>query len=145
MINLPQAPPPACCQPPDGPPPTLLLASDPESAGRARTYVREVLAHGEPPVAADCVDTVVLIVSELVTNAYRYGTEPGDSVLVVVSATPDCVRVEVHDPRRRRPRPREATGDSIRGRGLHIVGALAERWGVDDRPFGKKVWAEVTR
>ncbi|CAL2058491.1 MULTISPECIES: ATP-binding protein [Streptomyces] len=145
MINLPQALPPACCPPPDGPPPTLLLASEPESVGRARAYVREVLARDEHPVAADCVDAVVLIVSELVTNAYRYGTEPGDSILVVVSTTPDRVRVEVHDPRRRRPRPREATGESIRGRGLHIVGALAERWGVDDRPFGKKVWAEVTR
>ncbi|MEU3534495.1 MULTISPECIES: ATP-binding protein [Streptomyces] len=136
---------PKSCDPLAGPPAQAVYPATPEAPAQARTYVREVLTGDESLVPADCVDTVVLIVSELVTNAYRYGTEPGDSVLVVVSATPDCVRVEVHDPRRRRPRPREATGESIRGRGLHIVGALAERWGVDDRPFGKKVWVEVTR
>ncbi|MFH8340260.1 ATP-binding protein [Streptomyces sp. AM6-12] len=131
---------PTNCDPPAGPPAQAVYPAGPEAPGQARTYVREVLTCGESPVATDCVDTVVLV-----TNAYRYGAEPGDSILVVVSTTSDRVRVEVHDPRRRRPRLREATGESIRGRGLHIVGVLAERWGVDDRPFGKKVWAEVTR
>lgn len=136
---------PKSCDPSAGPLARAVYPATPEAPLQARIYVREVLTGDESPVPADCVDTVVLIVSELVTNAYRYGTEPGDSILVVVSTTPDRVRVEVHDPRRRRPRPREATGESTRGRGLHIVGALADRWGVDDRPFGKKVWVEVTR
>lgn len=107
--------------------------------------MRDVLAHDDVPLVEDKRDDVLLIVAELVTNAYRYGTEPDDSLLVAVLTTPERVRVEVHDPRRRRPHLRNESGERARGRGLHIVDALAARWDVDDRPFGKAVWAEVDR
>lgn len=134
-----------CCDPPSGPPAQMILPTGPESAAQARAYVREVLAYDDPPIAADRVDDVVLVVSELVTNSYRYGTEPGDSLLVVVLTTPQVIRVEVHDPVRRRPQFREEPGERIRGRGLHIIDRLTTRWDVDDRPLGKAVWAEVPR
>ncbi|GAA5056509.1 ATP-binding protein [Streptomyces similanensis] len=121
------------------------MPSAAEAAAHARKFVREVLAADDQPLGAECVDAVLLIASELVTNAFRYGSEPGDSLLVVVLTTADRVRVEVHDPVRRRPAFREEAGTRVRGRGLHIVDTLATRWDVDDRPLGKAVWAEVAR
>ncbi|MFJ1643944.1 ATP-binding protein [Streptomyces sp. NPDC088258] len=86
------------------------------------------------------------MVFELVTQAIRDGSEPGDSVLVVLAVLPALVRVEVHDPVRRRPRfCATVSGQCVRGRGLFIVAAPAERWGVEDRPFGKRIWAEPAR
>lgn len=135
-----------CCAPPSGPPAQAMFPTGPEAAHQARAYVRELLTHDDVwKVSDDRLDDVLLIVSELVTNAYRYGTEPGDSLLVTVLTTTETVRVEVDDPRRRRPFLRNESGERARGRGLHIVDALASRWDVDDRPFGKKVWAEVAR
>ncbi|MFE3828411.1 ATP-binding protein [Streptomyces sp. NPDC059092] len=136
---------PVGCRPPAGPPPQLLLVGAPESVRAARRYVREFVAYHLPDTGETCVDDLQLVVSELVTNAVRYGTEPGDSVLVVLAVTDTCVRVEVRDPVRRRPRFRVASQERDRGRGLLIVEALAECWGVADRPFGKAVWAEVAR
>jgi anti-sigma regulatory factor (Ser/Thr protein kinase) len=122
-----------------------MFPTGPEAAHAARAYVRGLLTDDVPDLPEGVLDDVLLVVSELVTNAYRYGTEPGDSVLVTVLTTDERVRVEVDDPRRRRPYIRNESGERARGRGLHIVDALAARWDVDDRPFGKKVWAEVAR
>ncbi|MFI6370997.1 ATP-binding protein [Streptomyces sp. NPDC050546] len=122
-----------------------MFPARPESSAQARAYVREVLARDDEPLVEAKRDDVLLIVAELVTNAYRYGTEPDEKLLVAVLTTPKLVRIEVHDPRRRRPHMRNESGARARGRGLHIVDALAARWNVDDRPFGKAVWAEVDR
>ncbi|MBP0456265.1 ATP-binding protein [Streptomyces bomunensis] len=143
MQDQPTTTDPPCCPPPDGPPPTALFAADPESARAARVFAREVVENRAPGAPADSVSDVQLVVSELVTNAIRYGTEPGDSLALIVDATPQRVRVEVHDPRRRRPAMRAESPDRQRGRGLFIVDTLAQ-WGIDDRPFGKIVWAELT-
>lgn len=134
-----------CCEPPSGPPAQAVFPSGPEAPAQARAYVRELLRKEDPPLADDRIDDVCLIASELVTNAYRYGTEPGDSLLVVVLPALERVRVEVHDPVRRHPQMRTDSDERARGRGLHIVDALAARWDVDERPFGKAVWAEVAR
>ncbi|QCX77683.1 Histidine kinase-, DNA gyrase B-, and HSP90-like ATPase [Streptomyces sp. YIM 121038] len=134
-----------CYATPNGPPAQAMIPADDEAPARARAYVRDLLDHDDQPLSDDRRDEVVLIVSELVTNAYRYGTEPGDSLLVVVMTTSERVRIEVHDPSRRRPHMRTESGERSRGRGLHIVHALAARWDVVDRPLGKAVWAEVTR
>jgi anti-sigma regulatory factor (Ser/Thr protein kinase) len=104
-----------------------------------------LLGHCDDPLDDDRLDDVLLVVSELVTNAYRYGTEPGDSLLVKVLTTDKRVRVEVHDPRRKRPHLRAESDERARGRGLHIIDELAARWGTDDRAFGKAVWVELER
>lgn len=147
MVHVrPDALPKGCLPPAERPGPAQArFLAGPETAGKARAYVREVLAADDDRLDAACVDDVLLVVSELVTNAYRYGTEPGDSLLVVIVKSADRVRVEVHDPVRRRPVLREEAGERVRGRGLHIVKALAARCGVEDRPLGKAVWAEVAR
>ncbi|MFE2037854.1 ATP-binding protein [Streptomyces scopuliridis] len=135
----------ACCRPAVGPPPQLILAGVPESVGAARAYACEFVAYHLPDIGTESADNVQLIVSELVTNAVRYGTEPGDSLLLTLTAMAASVRVEVRDPVRRRPCLRGASNERDRGRGLFIVEALAERWGVTDQPFGKAVWADVAR
>ncbi|MGN5631701.1 ATP-binding protein [Streptomyces sp. AC154] len=135
---------PACCAPPVGPPPILLLAGEPQSAAAARNFVREFVSYHVPGVSEDYVETVVLVACELVTNSIRYGTEPGDSVRVVLDADDNRTRVEVHDPVRRRPRLRPVSHERDRGRGLIILDALCPgSWGIEDIPFGKAVWAEV--
>ncbi|MEU3540494.1 ATP-binding protein [Streptomyces paromomycinus] len=124
--------------------PLRRFLSNAQTARHARTYAREAVEAAVPGISEDSLADVQLIVSELVTNAYRYGTEPGDRVGVSVDAQPAGARVEVHDPARRRPRPKALGQESERGRGLHVVREIADRWGIDDRPFGKAVWAELT-
>lgn len=116
----------------------VLLANE-RAPGDARIFARESLpGHVPPDVAAD----FVLIVSELVTNSVRYGSEPGDSVRVVLCSSAGQLRVEVHDTCRRPPRFKPESEERQRGRGLFIVDAISA-WGVFDREFGKVVWAEV--
>ncbi|MEU1277417.1 ATP-binding protein [Streptomyces sp. NPDC005805] len=129
--------------PADTVPPLLLLDRHPESVGYARRHARQFVTSHVPDVPRDPLADVVLVVSELVTNAVRYGGEPGDSVQVAVAAEPGRVRIEVRDTSRRRPQHRPESEDRTRGRGLRILDELT-RWGVDDAPFGKVVWAEVT-
>ncbi|MER5982814.1 ATP-binding protein [Streptomyces sp. NPDC001787] len=143
MTMRPHALPPIqpCCPPVV--PPQAIYSADPESVRAARRYVREATACQEPSVTEDALGTLELVTSELVTNAVRYGTEPGDSFLVKVGAQPGSCRIEVHDTCRRRPRIRPASDERVRGRGMHLVEALAVQWGVNDREFGKIVWAVV--
>lgn len=139
VIMLPNRPGAACRTPKSAPPPQLLLASAPESAKAAREFT----AYRVPDAPIERVGEVQLIVSELVTNACRYGTEPSDSVLVVFDAEPGRVCVEVHDTSRRLPRFKPESAERQRGRGLFIVDALASDWGTGDRPMGKFIWAEL--
>ena len=144
MIERRRADLPACCTPPVGPPPILLLASEPQSARAAREFVREFVGYHVPDASENYVEAVVLVACELVTNSIRYGTEPEDSLRVVLDADDARTRVEVHDPVRRRPRTRPESDQRDRGRGLVILDALCPgAWGVDDIPLGKSVWAEV--
>lgn len=107
----------------------------------ARTRTARLVAEwGYQGLAGD----VALVVSELMTNALLHGSIRGRLIRVRLTATAAALRVEVSDPRAERvPCPREVTGDDQFGRGLLLVGALAERWGVGPREgVGKTVWAE---
>ncbi|MEV6132964.1 ATP-binding protein [Streptomyces violaceusniger] len=88
----------------------------------------------------DCVETAELLISELVTNAVRYGK--GDEVGLSLSHEKGKVRIEVSDgapghPAVRRPAPSEESG-----RGMLIVDALAEDWGTSRD--GKRTWCTLT-
>ncbi|MER5401433.1 ATP-binding protein [Streptomyces sp. NPDC002599] len=97
-------------------------------------------------------DTVELIVAELAANAVTHGGVPGrDAELRLARHDGEgLVRVEVSDVRGERlpVLAADAHGAPLpdRGRGLVLVGALAEEWGVTERPGGpgKTVWAVVT-
>ncbi|MCD9901824.1 ATP-binding protein [Streptomyces albidoflavus] len=131
-----------CCQQPAGPPPQLMLMGEEQSAKAARDYAREFVEFHLPDADPGHTDDVALVVSELVTNSIRYGTKPGDSLLVVLDATEQRTRVEVHDTARREPKRKPESDERGRGRGLFIVDALGT-WGTGERPMGKYVWAEV--
>ncbi len=85
-------------------------------------------------------DAVLLIVSEMVTNALVHAQS---SARLVLWQLPDAVRIEVSDDSPSEPRPRLASTDALGGRGMLLVEALSSRWGTLDRPDGKTVWAHV--
>lgn len=87
----------------------------------------------------------VLLVSELVTNAVCHGRVLNREfeVVVTVLADGDCF-IEVSDESPTRPEPWEAGPLEESGRGLALLDALAEAWGVWQRGWhGKTVWALV--
>lgn len=85
-------------------------------------------------------DDVSLCVSELATNALLHGAPPGRGFLLRVRYDGDVVRVEVHDSGPGEPRVADEADEG--GRGLLLVAALADKWGVGERKPGKVVWAE---
>ncbi|MEW2122698.1 ATP-binding protein [Streptomyces sp. NPDC007259] len=111
----------------------------PESVGQARSFAFEALASWGLP---DRAEDIRLCVSELATNALVHGTAPGRGFLVKLDADEGVVRLEVHDSRHRHPQPRQTTDTDTSGRGLTLLSALADGWGVEDRaPLGKIVWS----
>ncbi|MCX3285228.1 SpoIIE family protein phosphatase [Streptomyces sp. NEAU-H22] len=112
------------------------LPREPRSVGRAREYARaQLLAWDMEPL----VDTTELLVSELVTNALRYGE--GDIRLrLLLDRTLVC---EVWDSGLVQPRRRRARDTDEGGRGLQLVGLLSAAWGSRRTPRGKTVWFEL--
>jgi anti-sigma regulatory factor (Ser/Thr protein kinase) len=104
----------------------------------AREFTRKALADWGLDARAD---DVLVCVSELTTNALRHGVPPGRGYrLHLFLERPGSLRVEVHDSGDGTPALRAPEGES--GRGLHLVEALADRWGVGERNPGKIVWCE---
>jgi anti-sigma regulatory factor (Ser/Thr protein kinase) len=85
-------------------------------------------------------DVVVLLTSELVTNAILHARTDIELVVRCESAT---IRIEVDDHSPRLPVPRHAAADASSGRGLTLVNLMSGAWGVEERPSGKAVWFEV--
>lgn len=103
----------------------ITVPAAPDSVGRVRRVLRATLDGAG--VAEHTVDTAILLTSELVTNAVLHA-RTDVHVTVVVD---DGVRVEVHDESRMLPSSRSHAVDSMTGRGLHIVGQLADDYGVE--------------
>ncbi|WP_051754070.1 ATP-binding protein [Streptomyces achromogenes] len=88
------------------------------------------------------VERSALIAAEPASNAVRHGHVPGRDFRLRLTSSDDALRLKVSDTRSERlPEVRERCGES--GRGLMLVGALADRWGGAPRQPGKTVWAEV--
>ncbi|MGW1159056.1 ATP-binding protein [Streptomyces sp. NPDC002519] len=115
------------------------------SVGRARTLLREQAASWKLP--DEVTDTAVLLLSELMTNAYRHAkVPPGREMRARCVLEADRLRVSVTDADGTLPTPpRQAASDDESGRGLALVAALAEEWGAEPRPggIGKTVWFEL--
>lgn len=112
------------------------LPREPRSVGRARELARgRLLAWG----LDDLVDTTELLVSELVTNALRYG-EGEIRLRLLRDRTLVC---EVWDAGLVQPRRRRARDTDEGGRGLQLVGLLSVAWGSRRTPRGKTVWFEL--
>ncbi|MFE9994329.1 SpoIIE family protein phosphatase [Streptomyces avermitilis] len=112
------------------------LPREPRSVGRAREYARgQLVSWGLEPL----VDTAELLVSELVTNALRYG-EGEIRLRLLLDRTLVC---EVWDAGLVQPRRRRARDTDEGGRGLQLVGLLSAGWGSRRTPRGKTVWFEL--
>jgi anti-sigma regulatory factor (Ser/Thr protein kinase) len=85
-----------------------------------------------------------LIVSELVTNAVLHGAEPASfTIYTDREADRGLLFIEVEDSKPDAPDPGDADENAESGRGLMIVEALAEDWGVEPTTGGKRVWASL--
>ncbi|MDQ6838125.1 MAG: ATP-binding protein [Actinomycetota bacterium] len=104
------------------------------SVGAARDFVRACLAE------AANIEAIVLLVSELATNAVIHA---GTSFEVTVVTLGDRIRVTVADSSPDLPARRFAQDTDTGGRGLHLVDALADDWGVERRDDGKETWFKV--
>jgi anti-sigma regulatory factor (Ser/Thr protein kinase) len=113
----------------------------PKSVTLARRRAHRLLTEwGHPELAVD----TALLVSELGGNAVLHGSLRDRLFRVELTLTERAVRISVSDPRGElRPSPREATPDDQFGRGLLIVGHVADRWGVSKLTVGKAVWCEL--
>ncbi|MEV6651878.1 ATP-binding protein [Streptomyces sp. NPDC051219] len=113
---------------------------------RCRDFTREALADwGWTPARNEehqaVVDDVLLLVSELITNACLHTDGPTEFVL---HCTDERLRVEVADASPEHPRPRPPGSAAMPGgHGLVVVQRLALRWGSAARKDGKTVWLEV--
>ncbi|MEU0074920.1 SpoIIE family protein phosphatase [Streptomyces sp. NPDC006332] len=114
---------------------TWQLPRDPAAVAGARQMVGEQLADWGLTGAEFATE---LIVSELVTNAVRYGADP-----VVLRLIRDSTLIcEVSDGSSTAPHLRRARVFDEGGRGLMLVAQIADRWGTRQIPTGKTIWAE---
>jgi anti-sigma regulatory factor (Ser/Thr protein kinase) len=107
----------------------------------ARTFAAETLARW--PIGVEDVETVRLVVSELVTNAVRHAPT-SQRTTVELSCHDDMLRVTVSDGSAAPPERGELTSSTAEdGRGIGLVDALADRWGTEPWPGGKVIWCEL--
>jgi CheY-like chemotaxis protein len=117
---------------------TLDLADALESAAVARRFVRDRCAQWRLDAV---VDDVLVVVSELVTNAVIHAQSGAELRLVLSEA---LLRVEVVDDGAGAPDPQLASSEDEHGRGLLLVTVLSDAWGVDATSDGRKVvWADL--
>jgi anti-sigma regulatory factor (Ser/Thr protein kinase) len=118
----------------------LELVAGAEAAHDARLGVRRVL--GEWHLPHPVVEDVTLAVSELVTNAVLHA-HTSSTLDLELSQTGDWLRLSVSDGSTNPPLARIAGGTDEGGRGLAILAALCDRWGIEAYGGGKRVWCEV--
>src|SRR5262245_8026176 len=117
----------------------LSLERTADAPREARARVRQMSHHLGPARVEDAV----LLVSELVTNAVKYGPED-EAIRLIVEADGKSTRFIVHDlglgPL---PEMRAESDPSPGGHGLRLVDVLADRWGVERG--STRVWFELDR
>ncbi|MET8245115.1 ATP-binding protein [Streptomyces sp. NPDC005202] len=118
------------------------VPADPSRAAAVRRLVAEHLA--ELALSADQLDTAVLATDELFANAVKHAsTDPRDTITVTIEWSGRTLCVTVADRSPELPRPRAADAVAESGRGLAIVAALADDWGMappEPGSPGKRVW-----
>jgi anti-sigma regulatory factor (Ser/Thr protein kinase) len=95
-------------------------------------------------VAAESIEHVVLVASELVTNAVQH-TAPanGTDVTIEWSLDADNVTMQVSDPSPTPPVRRHPGLTEPSGRGMLVIDTLSDDWGVEQTPTGKRIWARI--
>jgi len=117
---------------------SLVLPPRTSSVRAARAFARERC--GTTEVRPTTCDLVVLLVSELVTNAIVHA---GSEARLAITTGGSSLRVEVGDDSPVHPRVLSPGPGTAYGRGVGFVARLATSWGVRDEPVGKVVWFTV--
>jgi serine phosphatase RsbU (regulator of sigma subunit) len=117
------------------------LPATPAAAAEGRGAVDELIGAVPDPM----LESIRLLVSELVTNAVRHARiGPDDTIELRAAVMPGSLRVEVRD---RGPgfeaRPSPPTSERESGWGLVLVDRMSDRWGVERGDAGSCVWFEV--
>jgi anti-sigma regulatory factor (Ser/Thr protein kinase) len=125
----------------------LLLPCEPVSVRRARLFVKEALDEHDLEHLAD---EVLLVVSELATNAAVHARTPftvsaagNTSMLFVRVRDRSPITPVIHDGEPTGGRAMAAP--AVGGRGLLLVDSVSSSWGVDRGAAGKTVWASFAR
>jgi anti-sigma regulatory factor (Ser/Thr protein kinase) len=127
------------------PAPAMVVRGDSvESIRRARQAARAFADSLTPAPHPATVDTLVLVVCELVTNALRHG---GGRYTLKLSAGPDTLTAAVSDPHPARPRQRRPSlHDASGGFGWHMVRRLTRHLTITPGPgAGKTIHAPIPR
>nr|WP_251829124.1 ATP-binding protein [Streptomyces sp. ATCC 21386] len=127
---------------------TMRFTSTPRGARLARRLVSHRLHDWGHPYTTPVNEMLTLITAELSANAVRHGHVPGRDFHLQLTLAEGTFRVEVTDTRaEKRPPASPPATDSLSesGRGLLLVAALADDWGVSPRLAapGKTVWAKL--
>jgi anti-sigma regulatory factor (Ser/Thr protein kinase) len=119
----------------------IELPRAPEAARRARTW----MAGLDIPLSGDRFHDLVLLANELFTNSVVHAEGRGQVVLRI-QIQGDIVRVEVSDPGEGAggPQVKNARPFDTSGRGLSMVGEVANRWGWQTESL-TNVWFELDR
>jgi anti-sigma regulatory factor (Ser/Thr protein kinase) len=114
---------------------STTLPAEPASAAAARAMVGAVVT------ASEAAERAILLTSELVSNVVLHART---EVELTVRRDAGVVRVEVgdHNPAAM-PIVKDYDRTAVTGRGLQLVAALADRWGVETSDVGKVVWFEI--
>ncbi|MGW8063608.1 ATP-binding protein [Streptomyces ziwulingensis] len=120
---------------------SVQLSPTPRGARLARLLATEQLRSWGLPL-----DPARLVVAELANNASAHGRVPGRDLRLTLHVVGAVLRIEATDTRGERlPHPQTPAPDAESGRGLLLVEALADRWGVTEGRFPRKtVWAELS-
>ncbi|KUM70772.1 ATP-binding protein [Streptomyces curacoi] len=122
---------------------TMLFDRRRTTPSAARSFVAQTLTQWG---RTERLDDIRLCTSELATNAVLHGAPAGGQVLVRIELHATVLRIEVHDGGNGRPEKREARDTADDGRGLLLVSAVADHWGVEERQGpGTCVWAAFHR
>jgi hypothetical protein len=105
--------------------------------GQARAFLRGALQTWKLDGFGQVTE---LLTDELVSNVVRH---VGTPMTVRALCRPERIRVEVEDPNPEAPRLRHPSAETMDGRGIMLVDALAAAWGTDVRSDGKTVWFEI--
>ncbi|MER6994681.1 ATP-binding protein [Streptomyces sp. NPDC000410] len=123
----------------------VQLSPTPRGARLARLLATERLRAWDLPYGV--AESAAHLIAELAANAVTHGRVLGRDFRLTLGTTDRALRVEVTDTRGDRlPRchPYAPSPDDESGRGLLLVEALADRWGVTSGPVPRKtVWAEL--
>lgn len=115
----------------------IRLRADRRSPHHARAFVKDALeSWGHASLTSDAT----LVVSELISNAVIHAHSSASLTLLNLD---DGIQIRVEDDEPTPPEIRWINEESTGGRGLHIVDALSDDWGVEASPPGKIVWLDI--